>query len=90
MPHVVRVACINQDRFLFQCVKTDVELKQFTRAVLREYESYLTRSGYKDDMPNPEVLYLVDSYGIAIQDQMMGPLFLSRGNLGCCENALSS
>jgi hypothetical protein len=33
-------------------------------------------------MPNPEVLYLVDSYGIAIQDQMMGPLLFSGGNFG--------
>jgi len=67
---------------LFQCAKTDVKLKQFTEAVLREYEIYLTRSGYKDDVTDPEFLYLVDSYGIAIQDQMMGPLLFSGGNFG--------
>ena len=67
---------------MFQCAKTDVKLNQFTKVVLREYESYLTRSGHNDDVPNPEGLYLVDSYGIAIQEQMMGPLLFSGGNFG--------
>ena len=73
MPCIVRVACTNQKRFVFQCDKTDVKLQDFIKAVLREYETHLKRFGQKD-APNPEVICLVDTYGCAIQDQMMGPL----------------
>jgi len=78
MPGVlVRCACTNNAKFAFQHDKPDVSVKEFTKVLLAQYESYRKRVGHKG--PKPDVIHLVDGCGYAVLDDVEMSVYLSAG-----------